>query len=112
MAAIWGLMAPVSTSSSTRAYGILREGLECVTQPWHKQSPGSRRYCLTQRRSVILLTVICSTFLLRLGPQEKWYFKKKDPIAVLEADPDLIRRAEVGDWIGVRGWFRSRKQGR
>jgi hypothetical protein len=26
---------------------------------------------------------------------EKWYFKKKDPIAVLEADPDLIRRAEV-----------------
>ncbi|KIZ03652.1 hypothetical protein MNEG_4306 [Monoraphidium neglectum] len=28
---------------------------------------------------------------------EKWYFKKKDPIAVLEADPDLIRRAEACD---------------
>jgi len=28
-------------------------------------------------------------------PQNKWYFLKKDPIEVLEADPDLIRRAEV-----------------
>jgi hypothetical protein len=26
---------------------------------------------------------------------DKWYFNKKDPVAVIEADPDLIRRAQV-----------------
>lgn len=26
---------------------------------------------------------------------EKWYYNKKDPVAVLEADPDLITRAQV-----------------
>ena len=26
---------------------------------------------------------------------DKWYFNKKDPVAVIEADPDLIKRAQV-----------------
>jgi hypothetical protein len=25
----------------------------------------------------------------------KWYFNKRDPVEVLEADPDLVRRAQV-----------------
>jgi len=28
---------------------------------------------------------------------DKWYFNKKDPVAVIEADPDLIRRAQACD---------------
>eukprot|EP00877_Chromochloris_zofingiensis_P013208 jgi/Chrzof1/8140/UNPLg00187.t1 len=28
---------------------------------------------------------------------EKWYYNKKDPVAVLEADPDLITRAQACD---------------
>lgn len=34
---------------------------------------------------------------------DKWYFNKRDPVEVIEADPELIVRAQVS--ISKEGWW-------
>lgn len=51
----------------------------------------------------------CACCLTHVPSPPRRYFNKRDPVEVLEADPDLVRRAQVGGAAGggVRVWERG-----